>query len=463
MAGTREPEKKTRKGKSPNTVGGEILAALGKKLGLDDDVQPLLQDPTGRTFVYNGRFWEELSKHSFKALVYEHHPASRNSFREEVMHYLNAACHRRDHKWERVADHEVPCENGVVDVRTGKLRPHRPEDYLESIIPWPWDASADPSEALEAYLLSCFGELDVERPGALQEFAGYVLMAHARLKKAFFGQGPKDTGKSQYALLLKLMVGSDQACVLPVEAMDDPVRMAAIVGKRLNVLTELKSDAMIRDGGFKQLVSTEEPIEVNPKYVPSFAYTPICKHVIIANDLPQINDRTSATVERLLIVPFTRVIPKEEQDPDLQKKFAAEMPGILRWAVAGARRLIEQRGQFSKVELSEAKIQQIREESNALIGFLRQMAKKEEGAAIPLNDLVAAFNKWKGGGKAADVRQVGKLARAAFGDEATGVAWNPAAKSSASSLLGWRLRDVSEQPGEYAKTWQVGEAPADEA
>ena len=79
---------------------------------------------------------------------------------------------------------------------------------------------------------------------------------------------------------------------------------------------------------------------IDPKYVRQFTYTPIAKHIIATNKLPQINDQTKATYGRLLVVPFRNVIPKEEWDRQLIDKLKAEIPGIVAWAMEGARALI---------------------------------------------------------------------------------------------------------------------------
>ena len=55
--------------------------------------------------------------------------------------------------------------------------------------------------------------------------------------------------------------------------MDDPRRCYMLVGKRLNVMTELTTDALMADGGFKTLVSTGEPVLIDPKFKPAFMYT----------------------------------------------------------------------------------------------------------------------------------------------------------------------------------------------
>jgi putative DNA primase/helicase len=38
---------------------------------------------------------------------------------------------------------------------------------------------------------------------------------------------------------------------------------------------------------------------------------------------------------RINLIPFTVWIPEEERDKELENKLRAEMPGIMRWAVAG--------------------------------------------------------------------------------------------------------------------------------
>lgn len=460
MAAARPPEK--RKTKTANMMGDEILADARRELRLADNVLPFVEDTSCRVFRYTGVYWREIKEPTLKALVLRHQPRSLNRLRLEVINYLKATCHNEDHEWGRVEDYEIPFENGVLDIRSGKLRAHRIDDYLDSVIPWPYDRNAGLSSALESYLLGCFGEEDIERPRALQEFAGYVLAPHAKLKKAFYGQGLKDCGKTTFGMLLRMIVGKKQTCVISPEAMEDPGRLSPIVGKRLNLLTDLRSGLLIKDGIFKQLISTEEPVEINPKYVPSFDYAPVAKHAFFSNGMPVINDGTRATVDRFLLVQFPRVIPKADQDVELLAKFAHEMPGILRWAVDGAKRLFENGGQFSEVSSSVERLSRLFEESNPMLGFVKQMMKAEVNAVTPLTEIVAGYNRAKIG-KQIDARGCGKMLRLAFGEESVDNAWDVTTKASASCFLGWRMRTntPNELSPEGTLVWKTG-APADD-
>lgn len=447
MVETREAAKPRRRSKSANQIGDEIIAKRRDTLKLSDNVLPFIEDAAGRFFAYDGIVWQEITEASLKAMVFTQHSNSKNTFRLEVIHYLRAISHRREHEWERAADYEVPCRNGVVDVRTGKKRAHRAEDYLESVIPWDWTDESAPPSALMDYFTTCFGEMDAQRPLGLQHLAGYVILPHARFKKAGFLQGPGDSGKTQFAMVLRQLVGAAATCTLSIEDMDDPVLRSVLVGKRLNVLTELTPNALMRDSAFKTLVSTEDPIGINPKYGQPFSYSPIAKHIFVANELPHLNQRAEEVLNRVYVVPFNRVIPAAEQDEGLQAKFTAEMPRILRWAVEGAKQLIQARGKFPAIELAVEKIQEMREQSNPIIAFVREMMQPDAGAVTKLSSLVSEFNKWKAGGKSYDVRQLGKALRLGFGDDAVTLKWHGPSKANAQVFVGWQLRDESERAG----------------
>ena len=68
------------------------------------------------------------------------------------------------------------------------------------------------------------------------------------------------------------------------------------------------------------------------------------------NSIPNVTDRTEAAIGRLLLIPTTRVFTPKEQDAALLDKLRAEMPGIALWAITGAKRLIENGGQFTSVD-----------------------------------------------------------------------------------------------------------------
>jgi P4 family phage/plasmid primase-like protien len=274
-------------------------------------------------------------------------------------------------------------------------------------------------------------------------------MSHARLKKALLLYGESNTGKGVVFALAQMLVGRQYTCQLGVEDMDDPVRRAVLVGKALNVITELSADALIADGGFKTLVSTEEPVLIDAKYREPIMYTPTAKHMISTNALPRLNDHTMGTFNRLLIIPFTRVIAEANQDRDLQAKLAAELPGILRWAVEGARLLVESKGRWPDVAAAMAVLQQYKDEINPIRQFMSERLYRAESGLIPLEVVADRFNKWNRGGRSVSIKYVGRLLRGAgFGDAVKHARYKDRVITC---LHGWRL--AGDHPSEL---WQVG-------
>jgi len=382
---------------------------------LIDEVRFLTTD-TDTVYRHNGAFWEELSNAALRQIALAHDLAkSTKSRRGEFIDELKAQTHIRGLEWGRVADYEVPFKNGVLDVRTGALRTHRPEDYLERVLPWVWDPGATAPTWLRV-LDDWFAEDEGDQAGpiaALQEFFGYVCLSHARWKKALLVYGPSDSGKSLIPFLLALIVGRDRVASLPLEKMDDPQERAAIVGKALNLLTEVTASALIADGGFKAMISTEEPVHINEKYKPPFAYWPTAKHCFVTNNLPGMSDRTEGVLNRLLVVPMLRVLPKDKQDEELQAKLEAELAGILVWSVQGAQRLVAARGKFTEVASGAEVLDDLRRRANPVIDFLRERLKKSETAALPLDHVATAYRRWRGNFDKTTTKGLGAMLRAA--------------------------------------------------
>ncbi|MBI1243776.1 MAG: hypothetical protein GC202_02130 [Alphaproteobacteria bacterium] len=438
-----------RRSKSPQTVAAAILQEM------DDPAPPagyrlfggLVQGPSGLVYGYNGRYWEPCHEATLNRIAWEgdtrlNGGTTKKSRGSEIVHYLKAASYRHDLAFVRTADHEIPVQNGVVDVHTKELRAHRREDFLDSVLPVRFDpnARADAfTQALEDWFAPSDTEGPDDRANALIDFFGYVALPHARFKKALFLYGESDSGKSVPLKLLRKFVGEEFSCALGVDEMDDPVARAVIKHKRLNVLTELSSDAMIRDGGFKVMVSTEEPLLLNPKYEAPHQYVPIAKHVIASNNFPQVNDRSKATFNRLLPIPFTRVFAEADQDEGLFGKLTTPdaLSGLLNLAITGAKRLIERGGKFVTPAAGVILSRKMEEESNPFFAFADARLIRDATGYLRVGELTDEFNTWRKG-KKIDTRAVGKLARGAglpWGD-----IWNAHTGGNDKGIKGWRLR-----------------------
>lgn len=370
----------------PNVIARQILKS-----------HAIIRDMNGYMYEYNGRFWEKITTKQLTAYAIRHDKQHHTSMRRrnETASFIQDFCHVKEIRWRQIGHTEVPFSNGVYDITADRLRPHRREDYLETCIPHPFTPADECHTWLDALTLyfgqdeSCSAKIS-----AIQEFFGYCLLPHARFKKALLLTGEGDTGKSQLPYVLREALGLHNCCAVSVEAMDDSRKRVPLIGKMLNVLTELTSKSVIADGGFKTLISTEEPLEFDPKYEQPIMYAPFAKHVIACNELPAINDRSKATYNRLLLVQFNHVIPPEKRDRHIMDKLRSEIPGILNWAVAGAQRLIANGGEFTVIDESVEQVREYRESQNDIYGFIEERCVTDPSGIIPMSEFYDKFSNW---------------------------------------------------------------------
>jgi P4 family phage/plasmid primase-like protien len=377
----------------------------------------IIADQKGYVYHYNGRYWDCVTPARIAALAmtYDTHNATQRRRRMEAVDYVMTFCHVREVKWRQVPLFEVPVWNGVVNLKTMAIRPHRKEDYLESVPPVPLTASGECPAWMEALFLYWGQDADyAAKVAALQEFFGYCLMTHARYKKALMLVGESNCGKSQVPQVLRILLGDANICAVPVEFMDDARKLAPLIGKSCNMLTELTSKSMVADGGFKTLVSTEEPVLIDPKWGQPILYAPIAKHVIACNSLPRVSDLSRGFFSRLLLLKFNRVIPEGQRDRGIVDRFRAEREGILAWALEGAARLFRNGGDFTDVPESEAEIDRYRTESNPVNAFVAECCgevDEEDTSPLLLSAFTEKFSKWVG--KHQDSRAVATMLRSA--------------------------------------------------
>jgi putative DNA primase/helicase len=293
---------------------------------------------------------------------------------------------------------EIPVLDGVLDFMTGEIRPHEPGDYLERVVPYKYNPSAEcPTwhRCLEDWLP---GREEEKR--AIQLFLGYCLMPHARYKKALMLYGPPHTGKSQVCMVAtELVGGTDYTCGILPSKMNDPRACAPIKGAALNVIPDLPKGQLIGDGGFKAMVSAGDTIQIDQKHIAPEQYTPTAKHIFATNNLPAINDPSSGVFERLLILTFDCPISEEKRDPHLEDKIKKEIEGVLAWAVEGARQLYELNGNWPKVKSSVDAIEKYKLDENPVHDFLEESGLVEAipTGTISIEELTKLFNEYHSG------------------------------------------------------------------
>ena len=224
---------------------------------------------------------------------------------------------------------------GVVDLRTGKLQPHKRLDRMTKI------TTATPQGDCPQWrkFLDQITDDDPELQAYLQRVAGYCLSGSTQEHALFFLYGTGSNGKSVFVNTLFTILG-DYAANAPMETFMEtrterhPTDLAGLRGSRLVTATETEQGRRWNEAKIKEITGGDR---VTARFMRQdyFTYSPQFKLVISGNHKPAIKNVDEAMKRRMHLVPFTVTIPAERRDNRLPNKLLTERDGILAWALAG--------------------------------------------------------------------------------------------------------------------------------
>ena len=195
--------------------------------------------------------------------------------------------------------------------------------------------------AWDKFISEVFGG-DLEMVEFIQRMAGYSLTGSIKEQKLFFLHGSGSNGKSVFLDVLRA-IGGTYSHNLPSEALmtskheGHPTMLASLHGKRLAISSEIEESAHWAESRIKSLTGDET---LTARYMRQdfFTFAVTHKHIIAGNFKPRLKGDDYAMVRRLVLVPFAQRFEGARRDSSLPGRLRAEYPGILSWAIDGARK-----------------------------------------------------------------------------------------------------------------------------
>jgi P4 family phage/plasmid primase-like protien len=284
---------------------------------------------------------------------------------------------------------------GVVDLRTGKVRPAKIEDYITkttAVAPAPPEAG---SPLWENFLDRIAGG-NVELQGYLQRFAGYSSTGSIQEHAFAFGYGTGANGKSVFINTLAWLLG-DYAQTIPTEMLmvsntdRHPTELARLRGVRLAIGSETEDGKRWAESKIKSLTGGDR---IPARYMRQdfFEFDPQFKLFLIGNYKPALRGVDEAMRRRLHFVPFTVTIPPAERDPELPEKLRAEGAAILRWMIDGC--LEWQRQGLNPPEIVRAATADYLTSEDAFGRWRDECAEPDPHAWESSGDLWSSWKRW---------------------------------------------------------------------
>jgi putative DNA primase/helicase len=285
-------------------------------------------------------------------------------------------------------------KNGVIDLRTGRLRPGMPEDRITMTCPVVYDSSAT-CPRWEQFLRQIFGD-DPELISYIQCAVGYSLTADVSEQCIFLAFGEGANGKSTFLKTISRVLG-DYSRNLPFSAFEIggrssiPNDIAALVGKRIVTSVETNEATRLNEGRIKALTGGDA-ITARYLYAEFFTFQPVAKFWLAFNDKPRVVDNSHGFWRRIRLIPFVHTFNGKQADKHLDQKLIAEAPGILNWAIKGA--LEWRKTGLVTPAVVEMSTVEYREESNSVAMFIDDCCCIEAGCWVSSGDLFAAYCIW---------------------------------------------------------------------
>ena len=289
--------------------------------------------------------------------------------------------------------------NGTLNLKTGELLPHQPEDRITKLAPVTYDPKA---------CLPLWDEfLDRALPDAelrtfVRRAVGYSLTGSTQEEVLFFVHGPAASGKSTFVESMKAALGdyavtADFATFLASKGAggasprSDLVRLA---GARFVSSAEVDKGRRMAEGLVK-LLTGGDTVTARALYRGETEFVPAFKLWLVANDRPRVPDDDEPLWRRILEVPFVVPIPAEERDASVKATLRDPEiagPAILAWAVEGYQ--FWQQSGLDPPEAVRFATASYREEMDPLREFVAERCRFDGEATVKADALWKAYQEF---------------------------------------------------------------------
>lgn len=340
-------------------LGARIRREAGEALSTGNRDRSDVLYRLGRQFLGTGSLDRMLRE--IRALPGVHHPASDFDSDPDV----------------------ILAANGLVDLRTGTLRPVKRSDYVTRRLDTVYTPGA-PAPRWTRFLREVFVDAEQQADENLiqwiQTLIGYAATGRTSEEIFVLMTGGGGNGKSRFVGAIEHAF-SAYAKTTPFETLEHkpngggiPADLAALAGARFVFAHEAEGRRM-NEGRLKAITSGNT-ISARFLHRDFFEFVPAFQLFMSANMNPEVRGQDAGIWRRIKVVQFRASFAGRTAERDLADNLAAEAPGILAWAVEGARQWYAAGRRLPGCAAVEAETEDFRTDSDVLGMFLAEHVEK---------------------------------------------------------------------------------------
>lgn len=402
---------------APLDVARVLLAEL-----VQDD-QSLLRRWRGGWWRYQGPHWAEAEGESVRKWLYERlEHAKYEKYNPKTEQYEILPWHPTKGKIDQVLDamtapsllahdvdapcwldtgesatHYIACQNGLLDVRDQTLTAATPRFFGLVSVPFDYDADApEPAEWL-GFLRTLWpqeGTREADEVLALQEWFGYVLSGRMDLQKILLLVGPPRSGKGTIARILTRLMGTGNVAAPTLASLGTNFGLQPLLGRPLAIIGDARLGRDNQNQVVERLlsISGEDMLTVDRKNQMGWSGKIPARFMILSNELPRFGDASGAIANRFVVLTMEQSFLGKE-DVGLEDRIIAELPAILKWALAGLVRL-RAAGRMTTPAGSSDAIEMLADLVSPTAAFVREACVLSREESVGRTSLFRAWQEW---------------------------------------------------------------------
>lgn len=182
----------------------------------------------------------------------------------------------------------------------------------------------------DSFLQTSFLEEAEEARIVVLQFLGYILGNSTKGKCILVFVGQPNSGKTVIMQLVEAIVPAKNRSNIRLQDLGNPIKVAELEGKIVNMQSELGSDKLPNIEVLKAL-SSGDTVLGEKKFQAPFSFRNGATLVCFSNTFPKPRnmDPSDGFYNRLKMLYFPRSVPPEERDPDLLNKLLREKDAIV--------------------------------------------------------------------------------------------------------------------------------------
>jgi len=289
---------------------------------------------------------------------------------------------------------KLNCKNGVIDLKTGKLTPHKRDYYMSKLCPIEYNPDSHAPIWMDFLKDITGGSSKLMK--YLQKAVGSSLSGDTSEQVLFVLYGTGANGKSTFLNTVSGLLGDYARNTPPETFMAKRIEtigndIARLQGARLVTAIEINEGQRLSEALIKSITGGDR-VTARFLYGEYFDFQPQFTPFLVVNHRPVIRDTSYSIWRRIKLIPFTVTISEDKKDKQLPAKLREELPGILSWALEGC--LLWQKEGLEMPDEVKTATEGYREDMDTFSAFIEECCVVEEGRKVPNRGIRYAYETW---------------------------------------------------------------------